>query len=161
MKNIILLIFLIISITFSSFGINKYNDSLIKAGNAKKSENNHPKRKITEQQTLDSINKLIANFKISDSLKEDSIKKRAIFEKEKNAIKLEDELEQYANRGFTIYDLINYSTLLIILLLIFLFFRNIKKKKNISVKEFFIIWKKNFKELREKEKKEKDKNIKK
>jgi hypothetical protein len=86
-----------------------------------------------------------------DSLKKDSLKQKAKFEKNQKIHNIENTLNAYGNRGFTIYDGIIYFTLFIILLFVYLYFRKMYKNKKFVFKEFYILWKQKFKELRDKE----------
>jgi hypothetical protein len=115
---------------------------------SQKEKNNKTNNK-PGQQSNDSMNYLV---KLHDSLKLDSLRQRAIIERKNKVHKIEKSLKEFSNPGFTIYDGIIYFTLFAILLFVFLYFRRLLKNKKMSFKEFYILWKKSFKELRDKEK---------
>jgi len=169
MKKIFLFITFIASITLSSSGGNIIKDSLnqaaIKEDSAREramaslkqlekfyaGKENALKKNIHSQQELDSLNKIAAIYRQKDSLTQDSIKQKAKFEKNQKIHNIENTLNAYGNRGFTIYDGIIYFTLFIILLFVYLYFRKMYKNKKFVFKEFYILWKQKFKELRDKE----------
>jgi hypothetical protein len=163
-KRFVLFIILMVSVAFSSFSSTNFQQASNAEDSAKEraidalnklqkyysqKEKSNKTSNTSGQQSKDSMNNLV---KLHDSLKLDSLRQRAIIERKNKFNKIEKSLKDFSNAGFTIYDGIIYFTLFGILLFVFLYFRRLLKNKKLSFKEFYILWKKSFKELRDKEK---------
>jgi hypothetical protein len=153
------LVTLVLAFTTVPSIANNY-DSLIKSEEVARQRAVEALKKLeaagpTGQETFNlsqhSHDSFVAIRKKQDSLKKDSLFKKATYERNKKIHGIEKSLNAYGNRGFTIYDGIIYFTLFIFLLVVFLFCRRLYKNKKIVFKEFYKQWKQNFKELRDKE----------